>query len=201
MGATAFDAWSKAHQTGHFIGDLDTFGADPANFLERFLTQDECWVHHFEPEAKRQPSGNTPLLPLQRRPSWYHRQGRWWPPSSEMQNGIVFLDYLQKGKLSMGNAMPTCQSSCERQSSQNGLENWRSPVSSGPCSCTLVCGCNGYCAWLQLWSPSIFSWFGTIWLFFCSQNENNNNNNNNNNKLGWEAISDRWSEVMSAVED
>ena len=30
------------------------FEADPASSLDRFLTQDECWVNHFEPETKRQ---------------------------------------------------------------------------------------------------------------------------------------------------
>ena len=30
------------------------FEADPDRFVERFLTQDECWVHRFEPETKRQ---------------------------------------------------------------------------------------------------------------------------------------------------
>ena len=37
-----------------------------------------------------------------------------------------------------------------------------SPVSPGQCSYTQVCGCNGCCVWLWLWtglSPSIFSWF------------------------------------------
>ena len=28
--------------------------SDIDDFVERFLTQDECWVHHFEPETKRQ---------------------------------------------------------------------------------------------------------------------------------------------------
>ena len=49
-----------------------------------------------------------------------------------------------------------------------------SPVSPGQCSCTQVCGCNGCCAWLWLWtswSPSKFSWFGTIWLFSIPQHE------------------------------
>ena len=64
----------------------------------------------------------------------------------------------------------------------NGLENWWSP---GQCSCTQVCGCNGYCAWLWLWtgwSPSIFSWLGTIYFLFP----------NIKKKFGWEAVSDRW---------
>ena len=30
------------------------FLADQASILDHFLTQDECWVHHFEPETKRQ---------------------------------------------------------------------------------------------------------------------------------------------------
>ena len=34
--------------------NLARFEADTDRFVERFLTQDECWVHHFEPETKRQ---------------------------------------------------------------------------------------------------------------------------------------------------
>ena len=57
----------------------------------------------------------------------------------------------------------------------------------GQCSCTQVCGCNGCCAWLWLWtgwSPSIL-WFGPIWLFSVPQHEKKKT-------LGWEAVSDRW---------
>ena len=45
-----------------------------------------------------------------------------------------------------------------------------------------VCGCNGCCALLWLWtgsSPSIFSWFGTMWLYSAPQHEHT---------LGWEAV-------------
>ena len=34
--------------------NLARFEADSHRFVERFFTQDECWVHHFEPETKRQ---------------------------------------------------------------------------------------------------------------------------------------------------
>ena len=34
--------------------NLAVFEADQASFLDCFLTQDECWVHHSEPETKRQ---------------------------------------------------------------------------------------------------------------------------------------------------
>ena len=34
--------------------NLVRFEADPDHFVEHFLTQDECWIHHFQPETKRQ---------------------------------------------------------------------------------------------------------------------------------------------------
>ena len=100
------------------------FEADPASFLELFLTQDKCCVHHSEPETKRHLcSGNTHLLPLQRRPMWCHRQDRWCPPSYGMQKCIVYIDYLQQGQTINGKHynMPICWGSCKRQSIQNGL--------------------------------------------------------------------------------
>ena len=33
--------------------ELAMFEADLDGFVERFLIQDECWVHHFESEAKQ----------------------------------------------------------------------------------------------------------------------------------------------------
>ena len=32
--------------------NLALFETNPDSFLEHFLTQDECWVHHFEAETK-----------------------------------------------------------------------------------------------------------------------------------------------------
>ena len=79
--------------------NLKRFEADPANFMERFLTQDECWVYHFEPETKKQSM------------QWKHLQS---PPSKNAKvvlsarkvmasvfwdaKGVVFVDYLPKGK-------------------------------------------------------------------------------------------------------
>ena len=33
---------------------LSHFEDDPGNFIERVVTQDETWVHHFDPESKMQ---------------------------------------------------------------------------------------------------------------------------------------------------
>ncbi|XP_014769814.1 uncharacterized protein LOC106868879 [Octopus bimaculoides] len=34
--------------------NLTLFEADPTGFLELFLIQEECWLHDFEPETKKQ---------------------------------------------------------------------------------------------------------------------------------------------------
>ena len=34
--------------------NLAIFESDPHDFVERFLTEDECCVDHFKPETKRQ---------------------------------------------------------------------------------------------------------------------------------------------------
>ena len=33
---------------------LSPYEDDPRNFIERVVTQDEPWVHHFDPESKMQ---------------------------------------------------------------------------------------------------------------------------------------------------
>ena len=34
--------------------DLSLYNADPAKFLRRYVTMDETWAHHFDPEIKQQ---------------------------------------------------------------------------------------------------------------------------------------------------
>ncbi|XP_041369606.1 uncharacterized protein LOC121383583 [Gigantopelta aegis] len=49
--------------------NLAIFEADPNSFLRRFVTMDETWVHHFQPETKQhRSSGNTQVLRLPRKP-------------------------------------------------------------------------------------------------------------------------------------
>ena len=79
--------------------NLAFFETNSDSFLERFLTQDECWVHHFEPEIKHQSM------------QWKHLSS---PPPTKAKvvsfagkamasvfwdaKGIAFIDYLQKGR-------------------------------------------------------------------------------------------------------
>ena len=54
MGTSALTPDQKLTRLVMTKAHLAMFKADPDGFVERFLTQNECWVDHFEPETKRQ---------------------------------------------------------------------------------------------------------------------------------------------------
>ena len=79
--------------------NLARFEADPDRFVERFLTQDECWVHHFEPETKRQSmQWKHSTSPASKKAKVVSSTGKVMASIFWDAKGIVFIDYLQKGK-------------------------------------------------------------------------------------------------------
>ena len=44
----------KLNRLGNSSALLARFQSDPASFLKRIVTQDETWVHHFDPESNKQ---------------------------------------------------------------------------------------------------------------------------------------------------
>ena len=83
--------------------NLNLFEEDPANFLRRFVTMDETWVHHFIPEAKEQSKqwkhpGSPPPKKAKTVPSaWKFMASVFWDA-----DGILLIDYLQKGQMING---------------------------------------------------------------------------------------------------
>ena len=79
--------------------NLARFEADPDRFVERFLTQDEFWVHHFEPETKRQSmQWKHSTSPAPKKVKVVSSAGKVMASVFWDAKGIVFIDYLQKGK-------------------------------------------------------------------------------------------------------
>ena len=81
---------------------LAIFEADQASFLDRFLTQDKRWVHHFEPETKNNwCSGRTLAHPPRKAKivssAWKVMASIFWDT-----NGFELIDYLQKGRIING---------------------------------------------------------------------------------------------------
>ena len=105
------------------------------------------------------------------------------------------LTTFRKAKLSMGNTMPTCWGCCERQSSQNGLKNWRrkywfttwdnAPAHKSVLQSWLLCMIVAL-NWL-ITLKILLIWQSSI---FCSQTWKQKQQQTT--KLGWEAVSDWW---------
>ncbi|XP_030588657.1 histone-lysine N-methyltransferase SETMAR-like [Archocentrus centrarchus] len=74
--------------------NLALFEANPDDFLERFLTQDECWVHHFEPETMQ---WNHLSSPPPKKAKVVSLAGKVMVSVFWDAKGIVFIDYLQNG--------------------------------------------------------------------------------------------------------
>ena len=74
------------------------FEADPDNFVDHSLTQDECWVHHFEPENKRQSRQRKySTSPAPKKAKVVSSAGK-AIASIFWDAGIVLIECLQKGK-------------------------------------------------------------------------------------------------------
>jgi len=52
MGTANADAGEKQVRLATSRDNLSLYNADPANFLRRYVTMDETWAHHFDPETK-----------------------------------------------------------------------------------------------------------------------------------------------------
>ena len=83
--------------------NLARFEADPDRFVERFLTLDECWIHHFESKTKRQfVLWKHSTSPAPNKNKVVSSAGKVMASVSWDAKGIVFIDYLQKGKIING---------------------------------------------------------------------------------------------------
>ena len=99
MGAPAFDTDQKLTRLVMSEANLARFESDPDRFVERFLTQDECWLHHFEPETKRQSmQWKHSTSPAPKKVKVVSPAGKVMASVFWDAKGIVCIDYLQKGK-------------------------------------------------------------------------------------------------------
>ena len=83
--------------------NLAVLEADPDSFLERFLTQDECWVHHSEAETKRQwMQWKHYSSPPPKKAKVVSSAGKVMASFFWDAKEAVFIDYLQKGRTIIG---------------------------------------------------------------------------------------------------
>ena len=74
---------------------LSHYKDDPSDFIKRVVTQDEAWVHPFDPESEMQSKqwkqpGSPPLMKFQR----VHSEGKVMTLIFWDSQGVIMLDYL-----------------------------------------------------------------------------------------------------------
>ena len=73
---------------------------DPGDFIEQVVTQDETWVHHFDPESKmqskhwKQPDSSPPKM--------VQSAGNVMATIVWNSQGVVMVDYLEQGRTIKG---------------------------------------------------------------------------------------------------
>ena len=82
---------------------LALFRADPDDFVDRLVTVDEAWVHHYTPKTKEQSKqwmhhGSPPPKKAKSVPS----AGKVMATVFWDAEGILLIDYLEKGKTITG---------------------------------------------------------------------------------------------------
>ena len=78
---------------------LDMFKRNPKEFLRRFVTVDETWIHHYTPEMKEQSKQWTsPGEPAPKKAKTVPSAGKVMATVFWDSRGIIFTDYLEKGR-------------------------------------------------------------------------------------------------------
>jgi len=78
---------------------LALFTKKKQEFLRRYVTMDETWIHHYTPESKRSSSEwRAPGESRPKRPKTQQSAGKVLASVFWDAHGILFIDYLEKGK-------------------------------------------------------------------------------------------------------
>ncbi|XP_045451016.1 histone-lysine N-methyltransferase SETMAR-like [Melitaea cinxia] len=78
--------------------NLEKFQADQENFLSRFVTMDETWIHHFDPETKQQSmTWKRASSPTPKKFKVSSSAGKVMASVFWDAQGIIMVEYLEKG--------------------------------------------------------------------------------------------------------
>ena len=84
--------------------NLKLYEHDPDDFLSRFVTQDECWVYHYQPECEMQSKQWKHIAsPTPRKAKLVPSAGKVMASVFWDSRGILMVDYLLTGKTITGN--------------------------------------------------------------------------------------------------
>ena len=83
--------------------NLRRFETDPDDFVARFVTMDETWIHHFQPETKLQSKQwKHPDSPAPKTAKSVPSARKVMASVFRDSRGILLIDYLEKGQTIKG---------------------------------------------------------------------------------------------------
>jgi hypothetical protein len=86
---------------------LERLNKNKTNFVCRFITMDETWIHYYTPESKQQSKQRTEGgCSAPKRQGWFHQQERSWHWCFGMLNIFCLLIILKRVKQLLGNIIP-----------------------------------------------------------------------------------------------
>lgn len=78
---------------------LEIYKRNQKEFLRRYITMDETWIHHYTPESNRQSAQwLAPGESRAKRPKTQKSAGKVLASIFWDAHGIIFIDYLEKGR-------------------------------------------------------------------------------------------------------
>jgi len=72
---------------------LERLNKNKTDFVHRYITMDETWIHHYTPESKQQP-----VVQRQSRQGRFHQQERSWHRCFGMRKAFCLLIILKRVK-------------------------------------------------------------------------------------------------------
>jgi histone-lysine N-methyltransferase SETMAR len=82
---------------------LEHFNKNKTDFVHRFITMDETWIHHYAPESKQQSKQWTEAgCSAPKKTRSVPSTGKVIASEFWDAEGILFIDYLEKGKTITG---------------------------------------------------------------------------------------------------
>jgi len=123
---------------------LERFNKNKTDFVRRFITMDETWIHHYTPEPKQlsqQWTEDGCSAPKKR--SSVPSAGKVMASVFWDAEGILFNDYLEKGKTLTGEYFSNFFTRLDEKSRGKIRFTKKNHLSSGQCTRPQKCFCNG----------------------------------------------------------
>jgi histone-lysine N-methyltransferase SETMAR len=124
---------------------LERFNKNKTDFVHRFITMDETWIHHYTPKSKLQLKQWTEAgCSAPKKTRLVLSAGKVMASVFWDAEGILFIDYLEKGKTITGDYYSNLLTRLDEKIREKrpGLQK-KNHFSSGQCICPRKCFGNG----------------------------------------------------------